>query len=102
MLLTVVRAYSFPLPFFVYTLRVTTHSKVEAFGDTQVTLSDSLEHPEQVSSAQWKGTQCKGNELLVGAPLATRKVILSINSRLIPSFNKLSYHSSTQLMPALT
>ena len=28
-----------------------THSKVGAFGDTQVTLSDPFEHPEQVNSA---------------------------------------------------
>lgn len=27
-----------------------------------------------------KGTQCQGTELLIGAPLATRKFILSINS----------------------
>ena len=55
MLLTVVRAYSFLLSF---SFRLCgshsldfTHSKVEALRSTQVTLSESLEHPEQVSSA---------------------------------------------------
>ena len=52
---TVVRAYSFPLSFSFklcgsHSLDFT-HSKVEAFGGTQVTLSDSLEHPKQVNSA---------------------------------------------------
>ena len=52
---TVVRSYSFSLSFLFklcksYSLDFT-HSKIEAFGGTQVTLSDLLEPPKKVNSA---------------------------------------------------